>query len=104
MYHFAIILYVEHLNKNYEDPILKLLVFRLLSHFYSQETAGRFPGKGETIVLRTRRTLPYFIFWGGLLAATLSSEKGRSLYIKSWSIMGLSSILYMAAMYDWLQA
>eukprot|EP00112_Aurelia_sp_Birch-Aquarium-sp1_P009284 Seg205.15 transcript_id=Seg205.15/GoldUCD/mRNA.D3Y31 product="1-acyl-sn-glycerol-3-phosphate acyltransferase epsilon" protein_id=Seg205.15/GoldUCD/D3Y31 len=77
---------------------------KLLSHFYNKETAGRFPGNGETIVLRTRRTLPYFIFWGGLLAATLSSEKGRSFYIKSWSVMGVSSVLYMAIMYDWLQA
>ena len=75
-----------------------------MSHFYSEETCGRFPGKRDEIVLRTRRTFPYFVFWTGVLAATLASEKGRALYLRMWSLMGFSSVLYMATLYDWIQA
>eukprot|EP00794_Sanderia_malayensis_P004673 gene4673-5282_t len=77
---------------------------RLLSCFYDEESGGQFPGTPKTIVLRTRRTLPYFIFWGGVLAATLHSKKARWLYLKSWLASGVASIVYMGVFYDWLQA
>ena len=75
-----------------------------MSHFYNKETCGKFPGERTDIALRTRRTFPYFVFWSGLLAVTLASAKGRAIYLRLWSIMGLSSVLYMATLYDWIQA
>lgn len=76
-----------------------------MAHFYDddEEKRGRFPGKRHEIVLRTRRTFPHFIFWSGVLAVTLATPKGRAVYTRLWSVMGFSSVLYMALFYDWIQ-
>ena len=88
-------------------PFPKVVDFsinRLMSHFYSENSHGEFPEKRDAITLRTRRTFPYFLFWTGILAATLATSKGRSVYFKMWSLMGFSSVLYMTTLYDWIQA
>ena len=76
----------------------------LMANFYDEKTCGEFPGKSRQIILKTRRTFPYFVFWTGVLAATLASSKSRAIYWRMWSLMGIASIGYMATLHDCIQA
>ena len=82
-----------------------LLFSRLLSQFYSEdsEVQGRFPGPDRKHRIPLARTLSWTMFWASILAPFLVTKYGRSLYLKSWLVGSVGSILYMALLYDRLQ-
>lgn len=78
---------------------------RLLSQFYSdnEEIRGRFPGPRRRKQLPLSRTLPWAMFWIGVLAPFLATKYGRSLYWKGWLAGSVGTVLYMTILYDRLQ-
>ena len=78
---------------------------RLLSQFYSEdrEVQGRFPGPSRRHKVALSRTLSWTIFWASVLTPFLATKCGRSIYLKSWLVGSVGTLLYMTILYDKLQ-
>ena len=80
-------------------------IFRLLSQFYSEDCKfqGKFPGPARRHKVALSRTLSWTIFWVGVLTPFLATKYGRSIYLKSWFVGSIGTVLYMTILYDKLQ-
>jgi len=71
---------------------------RMLKYFYDEATNGSFPGQSYQIPLKNNQVLPSVLFYTAVMVATLATERGRDIYLKT-SLFGLTVLLTTPVLY-----